>query len=144
VRGDDFMYRNAYLEAMKRYERALAIDPTNGAATDRIAFIGMELRSVQSLQRAVSVATSYLAKRPDDGVILADRALCYLIQRRYALALLDFERAARLQKDPRYYVFAGWAAAHMNDRGRAQLLWLKALAIDPRNGPARAALERTR
>jgi tetratricopeptide (TPR) repeat protein len=144
VRGDDFMYRNAPAEAMTRYERAISIDRGNAAATDRIAFVGMELRTPESLRRAVDVSTRYLAKRPDDGAILADRALCYLIQRRYALALIDFEHVARLERNPQFFVFAGWAADRANERRRARALWRKALAIDPYYLPARRALERSR
>jgi tetratricopeptide (TPR) repeat protein len=143
VRGDDFMYRNASADAMNRYERALTIDPRNAAATDRIVFTGMELRTAQSLRRAVDVATAYLDRRPHDTVILADRALCYLIQRRYALARSDFERAATLARDPRYFVFAGWAAQHAHDRRHARDLWTRALAIDPHYRPALSALERS-
>jgi tetratricopeptide (TPR) repeat protein len=144
VRGDDFMYRNAPKEAMRRYERALLIDNRNAAAADRIAFVGMQMRTPQSLRRAVNVATAYLANRPNDAVILADRALCYLIERRYAPALTDFQRAGTLQRDPRYFVFAGWAASHEHDRRHARALWRMALAIDPHDIPARSALDRWR
>ncbi len=144
LRGDDFMYRNAPVEAMSRYERALSIDSANASATDRVVFVGMELRTAQSLRRAVDVATGYLRRQPNDAVILADRALCYLIERRYALAQADFERAATVRRDARYFVFAGWAARHERDSRRARQLWLRALAVDPNYTLARRALERSR
>jgi tetratricopeptide (TPR) repeat protein len=144
VRGDDFLYRNAWSQAMHRYERALKFDRENSEAADRIAFLGMELRTPQSLHRAIEVATAYLSRRPGDATILADRGLCYLIQRRYALAGADFERAARLQNDPQYFAFAGWSAYHSRDWRRARTLWRQALAIDPHYAPARDALEHLR
>lgn len=144
VRGDDLMYRNAFEDALTHYERALRIDRTNTSATDRIVFIGMEMRTPKSLRRSVDVATAYLAERPNDGAILADRALCYLILRQYGLALLDFERAGALQRDPQYFVFAGWAAKHQHNLRGARALWAQALAIDPRYIPARRALDRIR
>lgn len=144
IRGDDFMYRHASSQALTRYERALRIDRENAAATDRIVFTDMELRTPQSLRLGIDVASAYLARRRDEPVILADRALCYLIERRYAPALADFERVARLRRDARYFVFAGWAAYHEHDRERARALWSSALAIEPDYVPARRALERSR
>jgi tetratricopeptide (TPR) repeat protein len=144
VRGDDFMSRSALTEAMTRYERARAIDPDNSSAIERVVFAGMEMRTPASLRDATAAANVYLAEHPNDGAILADRALCYLIERRYALALLDFEHAAKVQRDARYYVFAGWAANRMQQRARARRLWKTALAIDGRYVPARMALEHSK
>jgi tetratricopeptide (TPR) repeat protein len=129
---------------MSRYQRALAIDSSDAAAVDRIVFLGMEMRTAESLHRAVAVADLYLHAHPNEAVILADRALCYLILRRYTAARADFERAARLQRDPRYYVFAGWAARHAGHRQQARRLWEEALAIDSQYAAAHMALERAR
>jgi tetratricopeptide (TPR) repeat protein len=144
VRGDDFMSRSALAEATIRYERARAIDPGNSSAVDRVVFAGMEIRTPASLRHATAAANVYLAEHPNDGAILADRALCYLIERRYGLALFDFEHAAKVQRDARYFVFAGWAANRIQQRGRARRLWKAALEIDARYVPARVALERSK
>jgi tetratricopeptide (TPR) repeat protein len=144
VRGDDFMYRSDAGGAMNRYERALAIDPSDEAAVDRIVFLAMQMRTRESLHRGIAVADAYLHFHRNDGGILADRALCYLILRRYRQALNDFARAATLQRDPRYFVFAGWAAQHAGESKRARTLWGKALTIDPHYVPARTALEHAR
>lgn len=141
IRGDDFLYRNDMPNAQRRYERALEIDRGNEAAADRLAFLGMEQRTPVSLRRSIDIATIYLTAHPSDTVILADRALCYLIERRYLLALADFERAGRLTRDARYLTFAGWAARHADRRDRARALWKAALAINPQFSPAHRALE---
>jgi tetratricopeptide (TPR) repeat protein len=143
VRGDDFLYRNDAPAAQTRYERALALNGSDATAIDRIAFLGMQQRTRRSLRRAVAVASSYLTSHPNDAVILADRGLCYLIARDYALARPDFERAAAILRDPRYFTFAGWAAWRAHDPQRARRLWADALSIDNKFSPARAALERS-
>lgn len=144
VRGDDFMYRNNVQQAMARYERAMTIDADNAAAADRLVFANLEERTPESLQRGVRIATRYLSRHPNEANVLADRALCFLAQRDYALAEVDFERAATALRDPRYFTFAGWAARRANRPAPARALWKRALAIDPRFKPARIALERFR
>lgn len=142
VRGDDYVYRNDSGEAMIRYERALSIDPDNGPAVDRMVFLRMEQRTPASLAQGDAIATRYLRTHPRDPAVLADRALCRLIQRRYNAAQPDFQRAAEITRDPRYFTFAGWAALRARDRLAARRLWRAALAVDARFAPARDALER--
>ena len=144
IRGDDFLARNDAANAMKRYARAAAIDPESATAVDRLLFVLTQHRTRRSLRRAIETATAYLRVHPDDGTIRADRALCYLIERKYAPALPDFERAAKAMRDARYYAFAGWAASHAGDRRQARRLWASALAADPHFGAARRALERSK
>lgn len=144
VRGDDFLYRNDTSAALARYERALALNGGDPAAVDRIAFLGIEQRTRFSLRRATAVTSVYLGSHPNDAIILADRGLCYLIGREYVRAQSDFQRAAEILRDPRYFTFAGWAAYHAHDPQRARRLWIHAMAIDRSFLPARIALEHTR
>ncbi len=144
VRGDDFLYRRQVERARGYYVRALWFDPESRAAADRYVFFGMQERTPASLAASIAIASRYLALRPDDATVLADRALCYQIERRYSEAAPDFSHAGALARDPRYFTFAGWAALRSGKRREARMLWHEALALDGRFGPARFALARVR
>lgn len=145
VRGDDYLYRGDTASALERYSRALHIAPSSQAAADRFVFVSLQRNTGASLRIAVSVATRYLSAHSHDPVLLTDRALCYLHEKRYAQAELDFERAARVSAAPDDYVFAGWAAEHMGRKYAARVLWKKALSIRRNYRPALIALaERAR
>jgi tetratricopeptide (TPR) repeat protein len=140
VRGDEYLYRGNRIEALERYGRALALDPFAQAAVDRYVFISMQLHTNGALARGIGVATRYLKARPYDAAVRSDRALCYLHLRDYALARIDFQRAASASRDPRDYVFAGWAARFAGDPRSAVALWHAALALHPGYVPANVAL----
>ncbi|MGZ3499201.1 MAG: tetratricopeptide repeat protein [Vulcanimicrobiaceae bacterium] len=139
-RGDDFLYRGDAVTARTYYARALDVDHTSQSAADRFVFFSLQQRTVRSLELGVVVATQYLERVPRDATILEDRALCYQLQKRFRLAEMDFERAAQLTKDARYYTFAGWAAKRDGKNAAAIRLWVAALRVDPHFWPARRAL----
>lgn len=141
VRGDDYMYRGEQSAALERYRRALALDPSFEAAADRYVFVSVQIHTPAALSAGIAVAGAYLSRHPDDPRVLSDRALCYLHQRRFIVALRDFERAARISRRPQDYVFAGWAARRAHRYRAARTLWLAALALRPKYAPARIALE---
>jgi tetratricopeptide (TPR) repeat protein len=140
LRGDDYLYRGDTVSALERYNRALHIAPSSQVAADRFVFVSLQRNTRTSLRTAVQVATHYLSARPHDSVLLTDRALCYLHEKRYARAELDFERAARASETPDAYVFAGWAAEHMGRKNAARVLWEKALSVRRNYRPALIAL----
>jgi tetratricopeptide (TPR) repeat protein len=140
VRGDDLLYQNRRDAALVHYARALTIDPQSATAADRYIFVQMERHTEPALAEALSEASRYLGRHASDVEILADRAMCYLRTGRYTEASKDFARAGRLAKQPRFYVFAGWAAKRAHDGGAARRLWHAALALDSGYGPALAAL----
>lgn len=140
TRGDEFLYRGNTSAAKDYYARALGVDGTSEAAADRFVFFSVQNRTERSLKAAITVASRYLSRVPSDAPLLEDRAMCYQYERRYDLARADFERAARLTHDPRYYTFAGWAAKRSGKRAAAVKLWLAALHVDPHFLPARRAL----
>lgn len=144
LRGDDYLYRGDDSAALSRYTRALLLDPDNGDAADRAVFVQMERHTRASLTRGIDIATQYLRRRRDDPAVLADRALCRLIERDYAGARADFEDAALVARDARYFTFAGWAAFHMGDRSGARRLWREAVSADRAFTPAKLALARAR
>ncbi|MDQ2871524.1 MAG: hypothetical protein M3R35_00160 [Candidatus Eremiobacteraeota bacterium] len=141
VRGDDFLYRNDTAQARRYYARALRVDPDSRAAADRFAFFGMQMRTRQSFTSSIAIATTYLKGHPNDTTLLVDRALGYLAERRFQPAQADFERAARLTRDPRFYTFAGWAARRNGASNRARALWRTALRMHPGYRPAVRALK---
>jgi tetratricopeptide (TPR) repeat protein len=106
IRGDDYVFRGDRFQALERYRRAMAIAPFSETAVDRYVFISMQLQTPQSIAAALQVANRYLEKHPNDTVVLADRALCYLHLRRYALASTDFQQAAAASHSARYALFA--------------------------------------
>jgi len=75
---------------------------------------------------------------------LFDRALCYLKQKQYRLAYIDFSGAAQLTQDPAQYTFAGWAARRDGRADRALASWRRALRIRHDYRPAEAALSELR
>lgn len=144
IRGDDYLYRGDSVAALERYRRALSIEPRSQTAADRYVFVSMRVQTRASLDRAIAAATRYLSRRPSDATVLGDRALCYLHEKRYALAQADFERAARSARSPSAYVFAGWAAKRGGRDAAARALWIRALRVSPRYRPARVALTQDR
>lgn len=140
VRGDEFLYRGNTPAALERYQRALALMPESQTAADRYAFLSLQQNTPSSLRRAITIAGRYLRRHPGDAVLLTDRALCYLHQKRYALAQNDFERAARSSRSPESFVFAGWAAEHAGRAKSARTLWRLALSVRHGYRPALIAL----
>ncbi len=141
VRGDEYLYRGSVLQALERYRRALSIFPGAQVAADRYVFVSMQSRSPHALEHAIAVATRYLDVNQNDALLLADRALCYLHARRYALAQADFERSARVTNSSENYVFAGWAAERQGRHAAAVALWRAALRMRPHYVPALIALK---
>lgn len=141
LRGDAMLYRNQLTRARAMYARALEFDASSAAAADRYVFISLEQRTYPSLQSAILVASKYLHLHPLDPSVMADRALCYLLERRYVRAQRDFERLARETRDPRYAVFAGWAALRTGNRAHAIAWWKDALREHPSYRPALDALK---
>ncbi len=140
VRGDEMLVRNSYDGAINRYRRALWLDSSSSIAADRFMFVSLQRRTPQALSSAIGVASAYLAKRHDEPTLLFDRGLCQLLLRRYGAALLDFDRAAHLTRDPQEYAFAGWAAKRSGKLSQAVNLWNAALRLRPGYRPALAAL----
>ncbi len=141
VRGDDFLYRGRSAAALSRYARALALDPDLGTAADHYVFVSMERHTAPALRSSIVAADAYLARHPADSTVLADRALCRLLEKRYGAARRDFEAAGRASQDPREYVFGGWAAERSGDAVTARRLWRTALALDAHYRPAMLALK---
>ena len=144
VRGDDLLIQNRYGSASDRYARALWFDAGSRSAADRFIFVALQRRTPRGIRSAIGVADSFLSKQQRDPTILFDRGLCYLVLKRYGLALLDFERTADATRDPQTFVFAGWAARRAGRRGEAIALWQTALRLRPRYRPAVAALAESR
>lgn len=113
LRGDDLLARGDASAALNKYEFALRVDASNGAALDRVLFAALQERGEGTLRRVLNRADAYLARHPQDAAVLQDRALCELILRKRAAAARDLERTARITRDPQTYAFAEIA-----ERGR--------------------------
>jgi tetratricopeptide (TPR) repeat protein len=140
TRGDGFFQKGRLERARTYYARALFFDQTSTLAADRFAFAGFEMRTPQALASSLKVASQALAFSPDDVKLLEDRALLYQVQRQYRSARADFERAAALSGDSRWYHLAAWAAYRSGDPAAARRLWHAAVRSDPSFLPARLAL----
>lgn len=140
IRGDDYLYRGDRPAAIERYRRALLFAQSNETAADRYIFMTMQTHTAASLARAISFADRYLEVHHNAAEIYADRALCYLHIAQYARAERDFAHAARLERSPKDYVFAGWAARRAGSLTRAASYWRQALQEDRAFAPARFAL----
>ncbi|MDP9110781.1 MAG: hypothetical protein M3M96_04030, partial [Candidatus Eremiobacteraeota bacterium] len=124
------------------YRRGLALNPRSGTALDRYLFFGMQHRTSSSMKECVEMASAFLVDHPLAALILVDRALCRQFMRQDAAAGSDFERAARVTADPRYFTLAGWAAKRNGNAREARRLFRLALRADFRFRPARFALAR--
>lgn len=140
VRGDEFIYRNEPGQALKRYARAIAIDPASQTAADRYIFISMMLHRRSDATAGITAANRFLRHAPRNAEILFDRAMCLLAVHRYRQAERDFSASAFVSHDARSYVFAGWAALRAGERERARSLWRSALVVQPGFRPAAIAL----
>lgn len=143
TRGDDFLTRGDVSRARQYYLRAVWLDDDLTPAVDRFAFFGAEQRTSSSLRESASVATRYLIRHPDDGLVLADRALCFELLKEYGPAARDFGAAAAQMRSAKYFTFAGWARYRLGDRKGARTLWGSALHLDASYSPALGALRRT-
>lgn len=106
LRGDDLLARGDATGALAKYRRALAFDPSNGGALDRVLFAALERRSPGTLGDVLHRANAYLSHHPADAAVLQDRALCELMLGKRALAAGDLERAARISHDMQTSAFA--------------------------------------
>jgi tetratricopeptide (TPR) repeat protein len=140
TRGDGFFQKGQLERARVYYARALFFDRGSTVAADRFAFAGFELRTPDAIGSSLRVASQALALAPNDVKLLEDRGLLYQLARRYRLARPDFERAASLSNDSRWYHLAAWASYRSGDSGAARKLWHAALSSDPSFAPARLAL----
>ena len=143
LRGDEFLYRGNDADALRYYGRAITLDPRLASAADRYAFVAMQTHNRRALDDAIRTLDRAIAAGSGDVALIADRALCLHLERRYAPARRDFIAAARESRDPRYFTFAGWDAYALDDKRAAHALWRRALSLSPRFLPARRALERT-
>jgi len=142
VRGDDMLVQNTYDEAARHYTRALRLDPGSIVAIDRLAFVALQQKRPEAFRYVTDIATRYLKVHPADPTVLFDRALCYLKQKKYRSAYVDFYRAAQLTGDPQQYTFAGWAARRAGKLDRAAASWRQALRLRHDYRPAAVALSK--
>ncbi len=142
TRGDEMLYAGQRMRALAFYRRALLVDENDADAVDRYVFLSMTLHRADALRRAVAVATRFLTIRPADARVRFDRALCEWRLKRAPQAERDFVAVARVKRDARAYVFAGYAAAATGAQERARQWWRAALALDAAYAPARRALSR--
>lgn len=142
TRGDALAYWGVRDEARLMYARALFFDDTNGVAADRYVFDAALSKNAVVLRDGVTVASAYLARVPDDGAVLMDRAMCYQHEGSLKAAIPDFERAGRYDRDPRALMFAALDERASHHRPRARLLLRAAIALDHNFGPARLELAR--
>ncbi len=143
TRGDDFLTRGDISSARYYYFRAMRFDHNLGPAVDRFVFFSIEQRTPKRLREAIIVASAFLSDHPHDAALLADRALCYQLIKRYNLAAADFAAAASASRSAKYYTFAGWATYRLGERERARHFWKTALSIDGQYSPAVGALRKT-
>jgi tetratricopeptide (TPR) repeat protein len=140
TRGDDALRGGDRAGAVRYYARALALDPHSSRAADRLAFYLAMRHLPGDAESAIDVATSALARVPDDAALLADRGLAEQRLGRWQAAENDFGRAGTAGRDARYDHLAGRVALRLGDVDGARRYFIAALTIDSAFRPARAAL----
>ena len=141
VRGDEQLYRGRASDALRYYDRAVRLNPCDGVAVDRYAFVALTLRKRQSVDAAIALASAYLLLADDDAVRF-DRAMAYRERGRLKDALADFTRVGLHAHDATALTFAGLAAMRLGRRPNAIELFRRAVAFAPKWLPARRALRR--
>ena len=98
ARGDTLRFAGE-TSALEKYRLALALDPSNLEAADRISFSAFLSRDPARLRAALDLVTPMLSRR-DDTALLLDRALIRHLLKQYRGAARDFsilgERGNRL------------------------------------------------
>jgi tetratricopeptide (TPR) repeat protein len=140
TRGDDALRIGDRAAAVRYYARALALDPHSSRAADRLAFYLAMRHRPGDTQAAIAVATTALARVPNDADLLADRGFAESRLGRWRVAESDFARAGIAGRDPRYDHLAGRVALRLGDVAGARRFFAAALIADPAFDPARAAL----
>lgn len=141
-RGDEEVYRSQNRHALALYARALFFDPDSEVAADRFVFTSLLGHRPRRLQNGLVLAARYLRRKPEDAVVLMDRAMLYEAVGKFELAERDFINIARREHSGRAYTFAGYAALRAGRPTRATELWRRALTEAPRSALAERALER--
>jgi len=142
MRGDGLLYRGNLTGAMQRYERAVWIDPDDGVAVDRYAFVALSTHRRIEMIDGVRVASAYLRRHASDGTVRMDRAMTYRALGETRRALADFREVGHCCADVRALTFAGYAALALGERKQAASLWRAALALSPNFVAARHGLAR--
>jgi tetratricopeptide (TPR) repeat protein len=143
VRGDEFLYKGSQARALRYYGRALWMDPLDGTAVDRVAFVATMSGNADDLRNAIRMASEYLVLVPQDDRVRMDRAMAYRRVGEKARALSDFAIVGRRDKDARALTFAGFAAADLGELQCARAFWMAALSLAPEFPAPRHALERS-
>lgn len=140
-RGDALAFAGN-VRAESFYLRALALDPRNDVAADRIMFHAILTHDPRQLDMAVTLADRLLAGDSRGPAIAMDRALCLQLLHRYKAAMMAFAAVGTEDGDARAFVFAADDAAKFGAKERARRYAAMAHRIDPRFAPARRAFER--
>jgi tetratricopeptide (TPR) repeat protein len=143
ARADALSYAGDVRAASLLYVRALALDPENDAAVDRIALSAIMSHEHAGLERAVVFASAQLSRHAGDATIRMDRALCLHLLQRYSSAVQDFEIVGRTRHDPQALLFAAADARRTGRTRQSRRLLVAALRWDPAFVPARLALMRS-
>ncbi|MBV8639365.1 MAG: hypothetical protein JO322_14895 [Candidatus Eremiobacteraeota bacterium] len=143
TRGDGLAYWGDRKEARASYARALFFDETNRVAADRYVFDAALSDDPADFRSGIAVASRYLVHFPLDGVLLMDRGLCEQREGSLTSAIVDFQKAGNIERDPRPLMFAALDERALHHLGRARMLLRSAIALDHRFEPARSALMRT-
>ena len=139
VRGDTDLYRSNLRAAWAHYRRALYFDPSSAQAADRLLFVSGMSHDKKRIVAALR-ATSEAFGGSGSAKLYADRALCWLVLRRYQAAYRDFRRAAMIDRSALSFTFAGIAARRIHQLADARLLFRLALRKEPAYRPALVAL----
>ena len=117
------------------------MDSDDGIAVDRYLFFATTQRNVTAMDDGIVMATGYLNKHADMTVLM-DRAMAYRKLGLPGLALEDFARVGRTERDARAMVFAAYSAFALGNRPRAARYLHEALRFWPGFRPALHALGR--
>ncbi len=122
VRGDGNLYRSDLPAAMAHYRRALFFDGESVNAADRLLFVAAMRHRPAEIVLALHDTQAIMA-RHSNARLLSDRALCFLVLRRYDAAYSDFAAAAKIDRSANTLTFAGFAARRMNRIAEARHFW---------------------
>jgi len=137
--GDLLSRRGALREAAGHFERALALDSTDEAASRNLAFLYLGLERPVA---ATGLFNALLRSHPDDAELHYGAAAALLKTGRYADARGHAERVLELAPGHSGALnYLGLVSQMQGDRETALRYYRDALAADPNNGSARRNLD---
>ncbi|MBI1257630.1 MAG: tetratricopeptide repeat protein [Chloroflexi bacterium] len=129
--GDALQDQGSYPEALDRYTRAIALDPTNSEGYISRASVYATMHT--DLDKAVEDAQTAIRIDPNNYWNYDELGKIYFTRQEYTLSVSAYTRALTLESNPSAYLWRGMAYHLLGDLPHALADLTKAKQLDPTN-----------